>query len=172
VNRLEDRLRDAFGAAAETVRPESVGVLREQARPARTRRLAPLTAAAAVAVVIIGAAVITPLALAGGHSTPSRPARPTLSPAARASPSGAAVTVVPDVVDMMISQATSLLQATGLQVIVVEQASSAFPPGCVIAQTPVAGTRSPAGAIVMLSVAAEPGPSPTPAPAGTRSTSP
>jgi PASTA domain len=160
VNRLEDRLRDALGATAETVRPESVTGLPDPSRVTRTRHVAALAAAAAVAVVIIGASVSTPLFLAGGHAAPSRPAGPAAtSPAALASPSGAAVTVVPDVVDTMVNQATSLLRDAGLQVMVVEQASSAFPPGCVIAQSPVAGTRSPAGATVVLSVAAAPGPS-------------
>jgi beta-lactam-binding protein with PASTA domain len=108
--------------------------------------------------VIIGASIITPLLLAGGHAAPARPAGPAAtSPAAPASPSGAAVTVVPDVVDTMVNRATSLLHDAGLQVVVVEQASSAFPPGCVIAQTPVAGTRNPAGATIVLSVAAAPG---------------
>lgn len=165
MNRIEDRLRDAFGAAAGTVRPESVGVLREPSRPARIRRLAPLAAAAAVAIVIIAAAVITPLALAGGHSAPSRPAGPAAtSPTAPACPSGAAAITVPDVVGMVASRATVLLMAAGLQVSIVEQAGNAVSPGTVIAQTPAAGMRTPARATIVIAVAAATGSSPGPAP--------
>jgi Tol biopolymer transport system component len=66
VNRMEDRLRDAFGAAARTVRPETIRGLpgRPPSRPGR-RRLAPLAAAAAVAVVIAAVFLITPLVLSG-----------------------------------------------------------------------------------------------------------
>lgn len=157
MNRIEARLRDAFGAAAHTVRPESVVGLADQTRSVRARRLVPLMAAAAVAVVIVGASVITPLALAGGHGAPARPAGPAAtSPAASASPSAAVVTTVPDVVDMMVNPATALLQGAGLQVMIVKQASSAFPPGCVLAQTPAAGTLSPTGATVVLTIAAAP----------------
>jgi hypothetical protein len=66
VNRIEDRLRDAFGAAAGTVRPETIRGLRDRpASPRRSRRLAPLAAAAAVAVVIAATSVITALVLSG-----------------------------------------------------------------------------------------------------------
>jgi hypothetical protein len=77
VNKLEDRLRDAYRAAAETVRPGSVPELPgrrvSHARPAiaGTRRgirlIVPLGAAAAVATVAVLAAVIVPLALPGQH---------------------------------------------------------------------------------------------------------
>jgi hypothetical protein len=74
VNTVEDRLRDAYRAAAETVRPETVlaeGVrglrdddppraLRPRRWPARGRLLIPLAAAAAVAAVAIGASVLLP----------------------------------------------------------------------------------------------------------------
>jgi hypothetical protein len=79
VNTLEDRLRDAYRAAAETVRPETVlpnailsppGRDRHQAwraghgRP-RTRLLVPLTAAAAVIAVAAAVAVLLPRAAPG-----------------------------------------------------------------------------------------------------------
>jgi hypothetical protein len=64
VNRLEDRLHDAFGAAAETVRPDTLGGLQPRPRGLRTRRLAPLTVAAAVALVAVATSVVTSLAVA------------------------------------------------------------------------------------------------------------
>ena len=96
MNTVEDRLRDAYRAAAETVRPETVlaqGVrgLRDddppRARrprrwPARGRLLIPLAAAAAVAAVAIGASVLLPRP-APARGGPPRPAagRPRTSPA-------------------------------------------------------------------------------------------
>jgi hypothetical protein len=74
VNTLEDRLRDAYQAAAQTVRPETVlagGVrgLRDTERGRRAprprgRRLIPLAAAAAVTAVAVGATVLAQ------HATP------------------------------------------------------------------------------------------------------
>jgi hypothetical protein len=155
VNRIEDRLRDAFGAAAGTVRPELVARLPEPSRVARTRRLTALTAAAAVAVVIVAASVMTPLALAGGHGAPSRPAGPAApSPTAPAHPSSTRVTTVPMVVGMTSSQAAVVLQAAGLLVMIDSQGSSAVPPGTVIAQNPDAGSRLTSGATITLTVAA------------------
>lgn len=80
---LEDRLRDAYQAAARTVRPETIrpGVQYHRGAPARgtsgfrnrSGRFAPLAAAAAVAA-IVGAAIVVPDLVAGsGHSTPSPP---------------------------------------------------------------------------------------------------
>ena len=88
MNSMEDRLRDAYREAAETVRPEEIRGLRawiEQpvrhrtratARPARS--LAPLIAAAAVGAIAITTAVVVPHVLSAnsrGHhaTTGSRP---------------------------------------------------------------------------------------------------
>ena len=164
MNRIEDRLRDAFGAAAGTVRSESVPALPDPSRVTRKRHLAALAAAAAVAVVIIGASVITPLALAAGHGAPSRPAGPVApSPSASASHASAGPITVPLTIGMTTGQAMSELVAAGLNVAVQMQASPAAPAGTVVAQTPVGGTRVPYGATIMLTVAAGPGPTPTPA---------
>jgi DNA-binding beta-propeller fold protein YncE len=89
VNSLEDRLRDAYRGAAETVRPEQVPVprwAREQSgrreppvRQRAWRKLIPLAAAAAVIVVAVGAAVVLPRVLAGTRTTPV-PTAPTGPP--------------------------------------------------------------------------------------------
>jgi hypothetical protein len=164
VNRLEDRLRDAFASAAETVRPESVTFLHEQRKPTPKRRFAPLAAAAAVALVIIGASVITPLALAGGHRAPSAPGTAGVpSPSATASPTGAVVITVPLTVGMSQAQAVSVLSAADLNVVCEAQADTAVPAGTVIAQTPAGGSRLVPGATITLTVAA-PESSPAPAP--------
>lgn len=86
MNGIEDRLRDAYGSAAQTVRPEQVPAppwTREQAtrhtRPARRlawRRLAPVAAAAAVVLVAVGSAVLVPH-LSGGTRTAPVPSTPT-----------------------------------------------------------------------------------------------
>jgi hypothetical protein len=91
---VEDRLRDAYRAAAETVRPETV--LAEGARglrdddpprarrprrwPARGRLLIPLAAAAAVAAVAIGASVLLP------RPAPDRGGPPRAAAAGRGTP--------------------------------------------------------------------------------------
>lgn len=93
MNRIEDRLRDAFGTAAGTVRPESVAGLADLTRAPRARRLAPLAAAAAVAVVV-GASVITPLALTGGHQA-LPPSTGTGGPATSMSPGRSGATSPP-----------------------------------------------------------------------------
>lgn len=77
---LEDRLRDAFRADAETVRPETIADL--PARPVRrgpkrarsplARALVPLTAAAAVAAVALGVSLVAPLLRVNGHPGASR----------------------------------------------------------------------------------------------------
>lgn len=149
MNRIEDRLRDAFGAAAETVRPDSVSGLHTRPFAGRTRRLAPLAAAAAVAAIVVAASVITPLALAGGNGHP---------PAATGGPSptpayGATVTTVPMVVGMSVSQATAVLNAAGLRVTAGGQIGNSLPAGTVITQTPAAGTRVPGGTMISLAVA-------------------
>jgi hypothetical protein len=78
VNTLEDRLRDAYRAAAQAVPPETIRGLDDQAqgitrashpRP-RRRKLIPLAAAAAVAAVVVGAALVVPLALSGHQRGP------------------------------------------------------------------------------------------------------
>jgi dipeptidyl aminopeptidase/acylaminoacyl peptidase len=82
VNTLEDRLRDAYRAAADTVRPETVlpgailsplGRDRRRARrgPSRRRLLIPLAAAAAVVAVAAAVTMLLPSAAPGfgrGHS--------------------------------------------------------------------------------------------------------
>jgi hypothetical protein len=67
VNSIEDRLQDAFRADAETVRPGTLrGLPERHPRPGPRRRGAwrqaviPLAAAAAVAVVVLGATVLVP----------------------------------------------------------------------------------------------------------------
>lgn len=90
MNCLEDRLRDAFGAAAQTVRPDSVRALRARPHPGRRRRLAPLAAAAAVAAIVVAASVSTPLLLTGrNHARPSSTGSGPSAPTASAGPSGA-----------------------------------------------------------------------------------
>jgi len=79
MNRLEDRLRDAFKADADTVRPEAIRSA--PMRPARSahgrwrsrraRILVPLTAATAVIAVVTGVSLAVPLV-----HTPSQPAGP------------------------------------------------------------------------------------------------
>jgi beta-lactam-binding protein with PASTA domain len=72
------------------------------------------------------------------------------------------------VAGMSVSQATSVLQAAQLRVMITSQGNSGVPPGTVIAQSPVAGTRLISGATITLTVAAGPGSSPTPAPGAAR----
>lgn len=77
---LENRLRDAFRADAETVRPETIPEL--PARPVRrgpkrarsrlTRALVPLTAAAAVTAVALSVSLVAPLLRGNGHPGASR----------------------------------------------------------------------------------------------------
>jgi hypothetical protein len=68
MNTIEDRIRAAARAAAETVTPDDVPPLRLPARRARrswsfgsawTRRLAPTAAAVAVVVVVIAALAVS-----------------------------------------------------------------------------------------------------------------
>jgi hypothetical protein len=86
VNTMEDQLRDAYRAAAETVRPDSIRGLPDQAaragrpafRPAsrvrsrRARVLVPLAAAAAVAVIAVTASLVLPASVpgSGGAAAP------------------------------------------------------------------------------------------------------
>jgi hypothetical protein len=152
VNRIEDRLRDAFAAAAGTVQSETVRGLPDRPVVPRTRRIAPLAAAAAVAAVVIGASVITPLVLASGHhSGPSSSTAGVPSPAASPSSSGATL-VVPDVIGMPVSRAGATLQAVGLRVTQWPGAASSVPAGTVLTQDPAAGTHVPASAIVTLTI--------------------
>jgi hypothetical protein len=89
VNTLEEKLRDAYHAAADTVRPEAVlpsailsppGHDRRRARrgPSRRRLVIPLAAAAAVIAVAAAVAVLLPRAAPGlGRGGPAdRPAAP------------------------------------------------------------------------------------------------
>jgi hypothetical protein len=78
VNDIEDRLRDAYRGAAETVRPESLRGLAEQgdlvtfrASGRAHRWLMPMTAAAAVIAVVLGLTVIVPHVLEASRG-PSR----------------------------------------------------------------------------------------------------
>lgn len=131
MSRIEDRLHDAFGAAAGTVRPESVAELPDLGRVTRGRHVA-------------------------AQASPSSQSRPSSS-------SSPEVTTVPMVVGMTVGQATSVLQAAQLRVMITSQGSGAVPPGTVVAQSPVAGTRLISGATITVTVAAVPGSSPTPA---------
>jgi hypothetical protein len=76
VNTIEDRLRDAYLAAADTVNPDTIGRLDEQSvtitgprhRPPRTRNrswMTPVLAAAALAVIAIAATTVLPGLLRG-----------------------------------------------------------------------------------------------------------
>jgi hypothetical protein len=97
VNSIEDRLRDAYQSAAETVTPGTIRRLDEQAvtisdpdsqlvRPATRRVLIPLSAAASVALIGLLTAVVVPQFLGaarshGGHKPSPRPVA--ASPAGR-----------------------------------------------------------------------------------------
>ena len=91
MSNLEDRLRDAFRADAETVRPQTIpDPPARPVRPARrapkragsplARAVAPLAAAAAVAAVAVGTGLAAPLLPGHGHPGPgasaSSPSRP------------------------------------------------------------------------------------------------
>jgi hypothetical protein len=87
VSRLEERLRDAYRGAADSVRPETVRDLGEPtaAHPHRTRpasrgwrTLTPLAAAAAVTVIVVLATVVLPHASRPGRDQD----RPAPAPAA------------------------------------------------------------------------------------------
>ncbi len=161
MNRLEDRLRDAFGAAAETVRPDAVASMAGRPSAARTRRLAPLTAAAAVAVVLVGASVITPLVLAGGqHAHSSATGGAQSSPAASASPPGALL-VVPEMIGLQVIQAEAGLQAVDLRITVAWEVTSKAPTDTVLSENPPAGAKVAVNAIVTITISAGPGPSVT-----------
>jgi hypothetical protein len=91
VNRLEDRLRDAYSAAAQAVPPETIRGLDNQAQGTRAsqprprhQKLIPLAAVAAVAAVVVGAALVVPLVLSGHQRGPgtSPASRRTVKPAA------------------------------------------------------------------------------------------
>lgn len=85
MNSIEDRLRDAFRSDADTVRPESMrpfpgrdgrrdrGIrrLRPARDQARGRIMIPLAAAAAVAAIVVGAAVVVPGLLPGRGLRPA-----------------------------------------------------------------------------------------------------
>jgi hypothetical protein len=98
VNNLEDRLRDAYRAAADTVDPGRIRGLREHAlrpasRPGRGAAFAPLAVAAAVVAVVLTTALLGSGALSRnhlGHSVhPGHPAaarRPAAGPAAHPTP--------------------------------------------------------------------------------------
>lgn len=158
MSQLEDRLRDAFGAAAQTVGPDSVGGLRSRQSVTRTPRLGPLLVAAAVAVVVIGASVITPLVLARGqHAQSSSTRGAQSSPAASASPS-AALLVVPNVTGTSLSRAAATLQAADLRITLAWEPSSTAPTDTVIIQDPASGAKVPVTAIVTMTISSGPGP--------------
>jgi hypothetical protein len=113
VNSLEDRLRDAYHRAAETVRPEHIPAprwAREQANrrepPARRlsarpawRKLTPVAAAVAVAVIAVSSAIVLPRVLGGTKATPA-PSTPVSSTAVPSTPTGPPpkfMVVAPDV---------------------------------------------------------------------------
>jgi hypothetical protein len=152
VNRLEDRLRDAFAAAAATVSPESVGYLHPRPGATRARRLAPLAAAAAVALIVVGASISASLALTlGNHGQPASTGVGHASRTRSAGPSGA-VLAVPMVTGMSFNEAAATLQAIGLRVAAAPGAATPAPQGTVIAQNPVPGAQLPAGATVTVTV--------------------
>jgi hypothetical protein len=94
VNTLEDRLRDAYRAAAQAVPPETIrgldqtqGITRASRPGPRRQKLIPLAAAAVVAAVVFAAAMVVPLALSGHQRGPGnspagrRTGRPTAAQA-------------------------------------------------------------------------------------------
>jgi hypothetical protein len=173
VNRIEDRLRDAFAAAAETVQPESLAGLPEPSHMTKRRHVAALAAAAAVAVVVVGASVIAPLALGGDHRAPSAPGGAAVpSPSPSVSPNGASTSAisVPAVVGASVAQAEALLSGAGLHVTVraLPNATDApgtvteqVPAGTVMEQIPAGGTFVASGAAVTVLVAVGSGSSAT-----------
>ena len=83
MNSIEDRLRDAFRADAETVQPGTLRDLPERhARPAPRRRgawhqaMIPLAAAAAVAVIVRGVTVLAPRLVPGHNGATSNSGPP------------------------------------------------------------------------------------------------
>jgi DNA-binding beta-propeller fold protein YncE len=86
VNTIEDRLRDAYRAATQTIRPETIPALPERAtrakrskiRSRRVRVLVPLAAAAAVVAVAAAIAAVT--GAFGNTSAGPRPAAPLKAP--------------------------------------------------------------------------------------------
>jgi len=96
VNSLEDRLRDAYRGAAETVRPEQIPAprwAREQAdrreppvRRSAWRKLTPVAAAAAVAVVAVSSAVVLPRVLGSTGTAPASSAPTTSAPSVATGP--------------------------------------------------------------------------------------
>jgi len=102
MNNVEDQLRDAYQHAAETIRPEHVpaprwvrGQADRSARPARRvsarpawRKLTPVAAAVAVAVIAVSSAVVLPRVLGGTKATraPSTPVSSTAVPGVPAGP--------------------------------------------------------------------------------------
>ena len=171
MNRIEDRLRDAFAAAAETVQPESVAVLPEPSHTTKRRHVAALAAAAAAAVVVVGASVIAPLALGGDHGAPSALGGAAVpSPSVPASGASASAIFVPFVVGASVAQAEALLSGAGLDVTVQALANATdapgtvteqIPAGTVMEQIPAGGTLVASGAAVTVMVAAGSGSSAT-----------
>jgi hypothetical protein len=162
VNSVEERIRDAFGAAVDTVQQNNVRGLhyrRRSPRPAARKGITPLAAAVAVTVIIVGAAVSVPLVFTGQRPPGSiRPLTPITSPAATRGPR---TTHVPDVVGLSRAAASSELAQQSLTVRIVQYADPDAPAGIVVAQAPAGGTQARVGATVTLRVASHPTPSAT-----------
>jgi hypothetical protein len=72
MSRLEDRLRDAYRSAADTVTPGAIRGLNEAAPPrSRPARMVPLCAAVVVTVIAVLAAVIVPRATDQARNEPT-----------------------------------------------------------------------------------------------------
>jgi hypothetical protein len=162
VNTVEDRIRDAFGAAADTIQQNNIRGLHDRRRSpqsAARKRITPLAAAVAVAVIIVGAAVFVPLVFTGQRPPAAiRPRTLTTGPAATHGPR---TTQVPDVVGLSRAAASSELAQQSLKVRIVQYGDPDAPAGIVVAQAPAAGSQARAGATVTLRVASHPTPSAT-----------
>jgi hypothetical protein len=160
VNSVEDRIRDAFGAAADTIQQNNIRGLHDRPRrspPLAARsRLTPLAAAVAVAVIIVGAAVLVPLVFTGQR--PPGATRPPTLASSPASTHGPRTTRVPDVVGLSRAAASSELSRQSLTVRIVQYADPDVPTGIVVAQAPAGGFRVRAAATVTLTVASHPAP--------------
>ena len=158
MNSVEDRIRDAFGAAADIIQQNNSRGLydrpRHSPRSTARSRLAPLAAAVAVAAIIIGAAVVIPLVLIGqrqaaGHR-PSGAIRPPM-----ATPRPRTIQV-PFVVGLSRAAASSELARRSLTTRIVQTSDVVAPSGIVVARAPAGGSQVRAGATVTLTVAGQP----------------
>ena len=146
---LEDRLRDLLCDPRWSLRPWPDALGRVQ-RAARRQRIKAISAAACTGAVAAAACAV-PLAVLGAAPGPPVPSTHTPTPSA-AQPS-AATRQMPLVVGMQEAAAVNILQAalSNPQINIVRVRTST-PPGTVVAQTPVAGTRVAPGSVITVEV--------------------